>query len=134
MTIRILIPRPPKGPHSAILGKFLLASLILSMVGSAYSLVADGGIFAVMRAQSEAARLHAEVLHLERVNRGKRSDIRSLRTDPEAIEELAREELGMAEPNETVYLLPPRPLDQDGSAERREASSPTAPATPYRRR
>lgn len=136
VTIRILIPKPAKGPHSAVLGKFLLLAATVALIGSAYVTVADGGVFAVARARAQSDQLHSRVLEMERANRARRDQIRALRTDPDAIERLARERLDMARPGETLYLLPPKPGDAGDPFDRigeREGPTPTAPSSPYRR-
>lgn len=137
MTIRILIPKPAKGPHSAALGKFLLFAAAFALIGSAYVMVADGGIFAVARTREQAQQLHSRVLEMERANRMYRDEIRALRTDPDAIERLARERLDMARPGETLYLLPPKPVGAEDAGDRlgeRQGPTPTSPSTPFRRR
>lgn len=136
MTIRILIPKPGKGPHSAALGKFLLFAAAFSLIGSAYVMVANGGIFAVARARAQSQQLHSRALEMERANRMYRDEIRALRTDPDAVERLARERLDMARPGETVYLLPPKAAGAEDAGDglgESEGPSPTAPSTPYRR-
>ena len=37
--------------------------------------------------------------------------IRQLRSDPNAIEQIAREELKMAKPGDVIYTLPPAPKE-----------------------
>lgn len=137
MVIRLLIPKPKKGPHSQILTRFVWGALIFSICGTAYGLVADGGLLEVLDARSKAARMQARLVEMERGNRARMREIRKLRTDPEAIERIAREELQMARPGETVYLLPPADRtavpDRPAPAEELDATSPTAPALPYRR-
>lgn len=137
MVIRLRIPKPKKGPHSRILTRFVWGALIFSICGAAYSMVADGGLLEVLDAQSRAAQMQARLVEMERGNRVRLQEIHRLRTDPEAIERIAREELQMARPGDTVYLLPPDERsatpDRRSSPEELDAASPTAPSMPYRR-
>ena len=55
--------------------------------------------------EREIARLHAEATKF-------RDEVASLRSDPEAIEKIARERLGFIMPGEIVLKLPPSPGGQ----------------------
>ncbi len=52
--------------------------------------------------REQLLRLHAEVQREEAAEQQKRNAIEALRNDPKAIERLAREQLGLAKPGETV--------------------------------
>ena len=52
--------------------------------------------------REQLLRLEAEVHREEAKAQQKRAAIESLRTDPKAVERLAREQLGLAKPGETV--------------------------------
>ena len=54
----------------------------------------------VMRQQ--IAQLNRQIREEEAVNRQVRLEIDSLKTDPKTVERLAREQLGLARPDETV--------------------------------
>lgn len=112
-----------------------------ALVGTLFALVGDGGVMTLLQMRARAVDLRQDVIEAERRNQELRSRIRALREDPQAIEKLAREELGMARPDETIYLLPERPpgsADSDDSRERRppellEPTSPTGPSLSRRR-
>ena len=55
--------------------------------------------------EREIARLHAETTKF-------RDEVASLRSDPEAIEKIAREQLGFVKREERVLKLPPSPGGQ----------------------
>jgi len=68
------------------------------------------------RYRREILRLDSLIAHEEMVIRQQREALETLRTDPRAIERLARERLGYARPGETVIRFeppvsaaPPRP-------------------------
>lgn len=52
--------------------------------------------------REQLLRLHAEVQREEAAAQQKRNAIEALRNDPKAVERLAREQLGLAKPGETV--------------------------------
>ena len=77
-------------------------ALIALTVGSVFG---DRGILNLVgkRRQVEELRAQLEALRAENVRLS--SEIADLRTSPRAIERLAREELGLARPDETVFLI-----------------------------
>ena len=65
-------------------------------------LLAAGGFERNQAMREQKMRLEPEVKNLEERAQQKRAAIESLRTDPQAVERLAREKLGLAKPGETV--------------------------------
>ena len=59
------------------------------------------------RAQTEAAQIRANIEHLNKENTELAAQIDSLKSDPKAIERIAREEMGLARPGEVSIKLPP---------------------------
>jgi cell division protein FtsB len=85
---------------AATLGSIL--ALIALVVGSLFG---DRGILYLVAQREKTVALRRELDEL-RLENGRLADqIRALRTDPRAIERLAREELGLARPGETVFLI-----------------------------
>ena len=63
-----------------------------------------------MRARRlEVQKLEAEIHRLSEENQRLDQQIRKLRTDPRAIEQIAREEMKLARPGEYIYVLPAPP-------------------------
>lgn len=79
-----------------------ILALIALVVGSLFG---DGGILHLVAQRERAAALGREIEELRAENRRLAQEILALRTDPRAIERLAREELGLARPGETVFLI-----------------------------
>ena len=141
MRVRILIPRrkPKKlvsrsGKRSA---QMALIIFITAFAGTLYALLGDSGLMAVMKMRGRATQLEYEIATKEIANHDLRDVIRPLREeDPEAIEKLAREQLFMARPGDTIYVLPREPEQTPQPAPGRdqtESRSPTAPSLPRRR-
>ena len=88
------------------------------------SLFGDRGFLQLVRQQQRAEVLAREIEDLRLENRRLASEIAALRSDPRAIERLAREELGLSRPGETVFLIreePPAPTPAAARARRRRA-------------
>ena len=77
-------------------------ALIALLVGSLFG---DRGILHLMTQRERALVLAREIESLREENARLAGDIAALRSDPAAIERIAREELGLARPGETVFLL-----------------------------
>lgn len=93
--------------------RLLIAVLIILLVVLQYKLwVGQGGYFDVRRLEQEltAQRSNNEQL-LER-NRALQAEVKDLKKGLAAIEERAREELGMIREGETFYQVVPAPNDQ----------------------
>jgi cell division protein FtsB len=77
-------------------------ALIALTVGSVFG---DRGILNLVGKRRQVEALRAELDELRAENLRLSSEITALRTSPRAIERLAREELGLARPDETVFLI-----------------------------
>jgi cell division protein FtsB len=88
-------------------GCFLLLSL-LAMVG-------ERGFFEVYKFSRHLARVDSRILTLEEENTRLRRQVVGLRSDPHQVERLAREELGLARPDEVIFEIVEVP---EGAAQR----------------
>jgi cell division protein FtsB len=79
-----------------------ILALIALIVGSLFG---DRGILHLLAQRERTAALRREIQELRAQNRLLLDEIRALRSDPRAIERVAREELGLAREGETVFLL-----------------------------
>jgi cell division protein FtsB len=70
------------------------------------------GFLAMRRAQQEVEAERQRIKALEEENKRLGEDVHSLKTDPAAIERIAREEMGLARPGEKVFKLPPPPEEK----------------------
>lgn len=69
------------------------------------------GLTAFRDATSEFATLSEAVAHLRQENDTLQERARRLREDAAAVEDLARQELGLIRPGEKVFILRDQPLD-----------------------
>jgi cell division protein FtsB len=86
--------------RAATLGS--LIALIALVVGSFFG---DRGILRMVAQRERAESLKREIEQLRADNARLVVEISALRSDPRSIERLAREELGLARPGETVFLI-----------------------------
>jgi cell division protein FtsB len=103
-------PAPDKSSALTRLGwvllmLFFLAAIILDAFFS------ESGMIRIWELERRHLELSREVRELERHNLELEALIEALRNDPEAIERVAREELGYARPGEEIYLFPPEKED-----------------------
>lgn len=87
-----------------ILGVAFLALLIHDIFG-------PHGVIAMRRTQNEIKQIREQIGKLNEENKSLAAEVNSLKTDPKAIERIAREEMGLARPGELIFRLPdpPRP-------------------------
>jgi cell division protein FtsB len=79
-----------------------LLALVALVVGSLFG---DRGMLQLFAHRKRAEALQGEIQDLRAENLRLGAEIQSLRSDPRAIERLAREELGLARRGETVFIL-----------------------------
>ena len=68
----------------------------------------DLGLGRYFALKGEYRQIQDEIQSLERENTRLRQDVESLKTDPQMIEKLARERLGLVREGEIVYQFPDR--------------------------
>jgi cell division protein FtsB len=85
----------------------LLMVGVVSVLAFAYAIIGNNGYLELRRreAKNQELRLRAEELRLE--NKEILNEIRALKSDPKAIEKIAREELGMVKPGEVKITTNP---------------------------
>jgi cell division protein FtsL len=89
--------------HSrTILGLFVLALLVHDIFGA-------HGFIAMRRTQNEIERVRKEIDRLNSENIQLGQQVKALKTDPHAIEKIAREELQQAKPGEIIIRIPQSP-------------------------
>jgi cell division protein FtsB len=86
---------------------FLLFLALFGVAMLAISLFGDQGLFAYRSLTLQARQLRVEVAALEQREQDLTHQVHALRSDPAAIEKLARQKLGLVRPGETVIQLPP---------------------------
>lgn len=83
------------------------------------------GVLAMRRAQHEAVHEQEEIDRINQENIELQSRVKSLKTDPAAIERIAREQMGLARPGEYIFKIPPKTATGKSKA---APAQPTEPA------
>ena len=100
---------------------FIAAGLALLLLQDVFG---NHGVLAMRRSQQEARDVQRQINQMNEENRQLEERVKALKTDPQAIERIAREEMGLARPGEYIFKLPPKPGDGSTTA------SPTQPNAP----
>jgi cell division protein FtsB len=74
------------------------------------------GLIAMRHSQKEARVVQTEISHLDQENEKLEEQVKGLKSDPAAIERIAREEMGLARPGEYIFKLPPKSPNPDAAA------------------
>ena len=81
--------------------------LMLALVALAiHDVFGPHGFIAMRRTQQEIEQVRDQIVKLNEENKSLSDQVTSLKTDPKAIERIAREEMGLARPGEIIYTLP----------------------------
>ncbi|HVO10566.1 MAG TPA: septum formation initiator family protein [Vicinamibacteria bacterium] len=95
----------PRGDPGARRRAWVLGTLI-ALIGLAVGAVfGDRGLLNLVQKRQQIDELRQQIDTLRGENAQLASDVAALRTSPRAIERVAREQLGLARPDETVFLL-----------------------------
>ncbi len=73
------------------------------------------GLVAMRHSQQQAAATQKEIDQLNKENLQMQDRVKSLKSDPAAIERIAREEMGLARPGEYIFKIPSKPDDSSNS-------------------
>jgi cell division protein FtsB len=82
-----------------ILGLALFALLVHDVFG-------PHGFIAMRRTQKEIDQIREQIGKVNDENKALAEQVNSLKTDPKSIERIAREEMGLARPDEMIFKLP----------------------------
>ena len=103
---------------------FLAAALGLLLLQDVFG---THGLIAMRRSLREAAQVQKEINLMNEENRQLEERVKSLKTDPSAVERIAREEMGLARPGEYIFKIQPKPVDAVAPPTSAPSSAP-APA------
>lgn len=101
---------------------FIAAGLALLLLQDVFG---NHGVLAMRRSQQEAREVQKQINQMNEENRQLEAKVKALKTDPQAIERIAREEMGLARPGEYIFKIPPKPGDGSTGAPPSQPSAPT---------
>ena len=85
----------------------LLMVGVVSVLAFAYAIMGNNGYLELRRREAKNQELRLKAEELRRENKEILNEIRALKSDPKAIEKIAREELGMVKPGEVKITTNP---------------------------
>jgi cell division protein FtsB len=99
-----------------ILGVALLALGIHDVFGA-------HGYLAMRRTEKQVQEMRGEIERLSQENQSLAEHVNALKTDPDTIEKIAREEMGLAKPGEMIFKLPAAAAPADTTKPKEPAQS-----------
>jgi cell division protein FtsB len=86
--------------------------ILLFVLLAVHDIFGHHGLIAMRQSQKQAKQIRQEIQRLDDENRELQEKVKALKTDPRAIERIARDDLGLAKPGELIFKLPqPNPGD-----------------------
>jgi cell division protein FtsB len=85
-------------------GRQLLILFVVVLV--VHDIFGPHGFLVMRRKQQEIQKVSAEIDKLNKENAALEQNVKDLKTDPQTIRKIAREELGLAKPGEIIIKLP----------------------------
>jgi len=95
----------PDSPHVSP-ASYVMVSLLFSTLVFGFFLVSEKGLLQVRRQRVELAAAQTEVAKLDAENKQLEAEVAALKSDPKAVEKIARETLNLVKPGEIVLVLP----------------------------
>jgi cell division protein FtsB len=77
------------------------------------------GLIAMRRSQKNAAQIQQEISQIDEENQQLQDRVKALKSDPAAIERIAREEMGLARPGEYIFKIPPKSPNSGNSVQKK---------------
>ena len=88
------------------------------------------GVVAMRRSQQEAAQIGKEIKQLDDENKQLDQRVKELKSDPHAIEEIARKDVGLARPGDIIFKVTPQSGDVSRNLNPPGSSSAPAKQSP----
>jgi cell division protein FtsB len=85
-------------------GRHLLIIFVVVLV--VHDIFGPHGYLVMRRTQQEIQKVNHQIDHLNKENAALEQNVKDLKTDPQTIRKIAREELGLAKPGEIIIKLP----------------------------
>lgn len=82
---------------------------VLFLLFCLHQVLGENGYLTLRARQREVRQLESEVRRLTEENQRLDREVNRLRTDPKAIERVAREEMKLTRPGEVIYTMPAPP-------------------------
>ena len=98
---------PRQTQLAALWSQYGRVVLVLCVCGMfLHDIFGPHGYLAMRRTKLEIERVQGDINRLNKENSELSDEVKSLKTDPHKIESIARDELGLARPNEVIIKIP----------------------------
>jgi cell division protein FtsL len=98
---------PEQSKCSAIWTQYGRSILVLCVFALfLHDIFGTHGYLAMRRTKSDIERVQSDINRLAKENAELSDEVKSLKSDPHKIESIARDELGLAKPNEVIIKIP----------------------------
>ncbi len=94
-------------------GRTILGLLLVLLVMD--NIFGTHGYLAMRRTQKEIAALKKDLQRLNDENQQLAEQVKALKSDPQLIEKIARDELGLARPGEVIIRIPQQPANSSAA-------------------
>ena len=94
-------------------GRSILALCVFTLF--LHDIFGAHGFLALRRTKLDIERVQSDINRLNKENLELSDEVKSLKTDPHKIESIARDELGLAKPNEVIIKIPESQRFKSGS-------------------
>jgi cell division protein FtsB len=94
------------GDKTALYRNVILGLVLLCVALITHEIFGPHGYLELRRQQKEMEVLQQQIQQLRQENEELDRQIKALKSDPRAVERLAREQMHMARPGELIYVLP----------------------------
>lgn len=103
-------------------GRHLLIIFVVVLV--VHDIFGPHGFLVMRRKQQEIQKVNMQIEKLNKENATLEQDVKDLKTDPQTIRKIAREELGLAKPGEIIIKLPAQTQPEQQPAVSAPAAKP----------
>lgn len=99
----------------------ILALILVCVALLVHEIFGEHGYLALRRERQQYETLQQQIQQLQDENQKLEKQIKDLKTDPHTIEKLAREQMKLARPGETIYTLPEKDPKTEAPSTAKEA-------------
>ncbi|MGO8786342.1 MAG: FtsB family cell division protein [Terriglobia bacterium] len=108
--------------NSALYRNGILVLVLVSIALIVHNIFGQNGYLASRRQQKELQTLQQKIMQLKQENDQLDKENRALKSDPAAVERIAREQMHLAKPGEKIYTLADKPAANPPAAKGKLAS------------
>lgn len=101
---------------SALYRNGILVLLLVFIVLAVHEIFGENGYLALRQQRRQLETLQEQIQELKKQNTELTRQIKALKSDPQAIERVAREQMRMAKPGEIIYTLPDKKTQKSQAA------------------